>query len=78
MTIKNLKDGDYTLTQSACWVALKGFSVRIRDTDDGVMIRVYADGFETDGCLGSVEVLDSERDTFVTEIRAEQAKEVAA
>lgn len=37
----SLPDGDYTLTESAGWFDIKGFSIRIHSTDEGIVVDVY-------------------------------------
>lgn len=41
-----LVDGNYELTDGAAWLGVKGFSVRIRGTDEGVVADIYARGAE--------------------------------
>ena len=59
-----LGDGDYRLIDAAAWFTVKGFSVRIASTDEGLAVDVYALGREGDAPLGGTWVLDSE----VTEV----------
>jgi hypothetical protein len=59
-----LPDTDYLLVQGSAWFTVKGFSVRIASTDEGVAVDVYALGKEGDAPLGGTWVLDSE----VTEV----------
>ena len=42
------------------WVSVKGFSIYIVKTDEGVVVDVYAKGYEDCDTLGSTYVFDSE------------------
>jgi hypothetical protein len=42
----NLKDDDYTLEEGAAWFTVKGFSIRILSTDEGVVVDIYELGNE--------------------------------
>ena len=37
----NLPDGDYTLSEGAAWVDVKGFTIRIHRTDEGVVVDIF-------------------------------------
>lgn len=39
--MKALIDDDYILTEGAAWLDVKGFSVRIHSTDEGVVVDIY-------------------------------------
>ena len=60
MESKELEDGDYVLTEGSGWFTVKGFSVRIHATDEGVAVDIYTDGKETDGPVSSAYGLDVE------------------
>lgn len=62
MENKELEDGDYVLINQAGWFTVKGFSVRIHATDEGVAVDVYVNGKETDGPISSAYGLDVEAD----------------
>lgn len=56
----NLKDGDYLLVDGAGWFTVKGFSVRINSTDEGIVVDVYKDGDEMSGAITSTYAFDNE------------------
>jgi hypothetical protein len=58
MENKELEDGDYVLTDQAGWFTVKGFSVRIHATDEGVAVDIYEDGKENEGPISSAYGLD--------------------
>jgi len=41
-----LPDGDYELVEGGAWLSVKGFSVRVLATDEGVVADIYARGDE--------------------------------
>jgi hypothetical protein len=41
-----LPDGDYELVEGAAWLGIKGFSVRVQATDEGVVADIFARGDE--------------------------------
>jgi hypothetical protein len=55
-----LPDGDFVLRDGAAWFSVKGASVRIASTDEGVAVDVYALGQESEAPLGGTWVLDTE------------------
>lgn len=58
MENKELEDGDYVLTEGRGWFTVKGFSVRIHATDEGVAVDIYQDGKEMNGHISSAYGLD--------------------
>ena len=60
MSEKSLRDGDYLLPEGAAWFTLKGFSIRLVGTDDGVVVNIYANGREMDDALATAQAFDSE------------------
>ncbi len=36
-----LPDSDYVLTEGAAWIDVKGFSIRIHSTDEGLVVDVF-------------------------------------
>jgi hypothetical protein len=54
-----LQDGDYILTDNAAWFTIKGFSVRIHDTNSGIAVNIYEFGREMDFPLDSAYASDS-------------------
>lgn len=55
-----IPDGDYTLVDGAAWFTVKGFSIRIKATDEGVLADIYKRGAEADECIAGSWALDSE------------------
>lgn len=55
-----LKDADYVLAEGAAWFTVKGFSVRIHATDEGVAVDVYAEHQETSDPVASTYAFDHE------------------
>jgi hypothetical protein len=66
-----LQDGDYLLSEGAAWFTLKGFSIRLVGTDDGVVVNIYANGREMDDALAIAQAFDSEvEEAVATEDKA--------
>ena len=59
---KELLDDDYILTDGAAWFTVKGFSVRIHSTDEGVVADVYAEGREDEDAIASTYAFDNEEE----------------
>jgi len=55
-----LEDNDYNLVDGACWLELKGFSIRVNSTDEGVVVDVYEKGKEDQDCIASTYAFDSD------------------
>lgn len=55
-----LKDGDYTLVDGNAWFTIKGFSVRIHGTDEGVIVDVWNKGEEDGDVVASTYAFDEE------------------
>jgi hypothetical protein len=55
-----LVDGDYVLTEGAAWFTVKGFSIRIHSTDEGVVVDVYKAMEEMTDPVASTYAFDSE------------------
>jgi hypothetical protein len=53
---------DYILTEDHAWITVKGFSVKIRKTDEGIAVDVYVNGKEDEGPISSAYGLDVEAD----------------
>jgi hypothetical protein len=49
----NLKDDDYVLEEGAGWFTVKGFSVRILSTDEGLLVDIYKEGEEMEDPIAS-------------------------
>lgn len=67
MSETKLTDGDYILSEGAAWFSVKGFSIRIHSTDEGVVVDMYDSAVDQDGdfdghLLATTYVYDDERD----------------
>ena len=51
---------DYTLLDKNKWVTVKGFSVRIHVTDEGVVVDIFEKGREDEGPITSTYAFDAE------------------
>lgn len=60
-----LPEADYVLTDDSAWFSLKGYSVRISASDQGVDADIYAEGYEDRDSLSSTSVLDSDLHDFL-------------
>lgn len=60
MKTNNLTDDDYTLVEGAAWFTVKGFSIRIHSTDEGVIADIFAKGHEMEPCIAGTYAFDSE------------------
>jgi hypothetical protein len=58
--MKELEDGHYLLTDGAAWFTVKGFSVRIHSTDEGVVVDMFADGKELGPPVAATYAFDHE------------------
>lgn len=68
---KPLQEGDYLLTHAGAWFTLKGFSIRLVGTDEGVVVNIYANGRELEYALATTQAFDSEiEEAIATEDRA--------
>lgn len=56
----NLPDADYILSEGSAWFTLKGFSIRVSETDDGMVVSVYARGREWNPPIADLRVSDEE------------------
>ena len=55
-----LVDGDYVLAEGAAWFTVKGFSIRIHSTDEGVVVDVYKAMEEMNDPVASTYAFDFE------------------
>jgi hypothetical protein len=55
-----LSDGDYTLTDGAAWLEVKGFAVRVLSTCEGVAVDIYRNKHEDEDALASCYAFDSD------------------
>lgn len=53
-------DSDYTLNDNGVWITVKGFSVHLTKTDEGVLVDIYAKNDEMSEAIASTYALDSE------------------
>ena len=55
-----LHDEDYTLVDKNMWVTVKGFTIRIHTTDEGVIVDIYANGREDEDAIAATYAFDNE------------------
>lgn len=55
-----LHDECYTLADDNMWVTVKGFSIRIHATDEGVVVDIYANGREDEDAIAAAYAFDHE------------------
>lgn len=58
--MKQLIDSVYTLTEGAAWLNVKGFSIRIQSTDEGVVVDVYGSEGDAQDPIASTYAFDTE------------------
>ena len=58
--MNELHDKDYTLVDEGMWVTVKGFSIRIHTTDEGVVVDIYANGRENEDAIAATHAFDNE------------------
>ena len=51
---------DYVLENESVWITVKGFSVHIKQTDEGVICDIYQKGREDLDCLAGTYAFDIE------------------
>lgn len=66
----DIPDGDHKLTEGAAWIELKQFSIRVHETDEGVVVDVYALGCEDDDCIATTYAFDAEAEEAIAERQA--------
>lgn len=59
-TPQRLRYNNHILTEGGGWFEIKGFSIRIHDTDEGVSVDIYKSGSETEASIASCYAFDSE------------------
>lgn len=57
---KIIKDGDYILADGAAWFTVKKFSIRVQETDEGVVVDIYKLGDEMSESIASTYAFDAE------------------
>lgn len=55
-------DHDFVLGGDSAWISVKGFSVLLKKTDEGVVCDIYARDKENDPCIASTYAFDHEVD----------------
>lgn len=72
-TIQKLADGDYELSEGRAWLGVGQFSIRVAQTDEGVVVDIYQRGREDQSSIAGTwaHVNDLE------EVETETAKEGA-
>lgn len=53
-------ESDYILNGESVWITVKGFSVLVKKTDEGVVVDIFAKGKENDDCITSTYAFDDE------------------
>lgn len=59
-----LQDGDYYLRDGAAWLEVKGYAVRVRATEMGVEVEIYATGLEMNAPLARAVATDEQEDAL--------------
>jgi hypothetical protein len=49
----DLPDADYRLIDGKAWLTVKNIAIRIHETDEGVIVDLYPNGYETNNPLTS-------------------------
>lgn len=65
-----IADGDYVLKDGCAWFTVKGhFSVRIHETDEGIVVDVWVKGHEANdhALLASTYAFDDEATNFLSD-----------
>ena len=60
LTGGELRDGDYILTEGGAWFEIGIYSIRIHQTDEGVITDIYLNGQELDGSVASAYAFDKD------------------
>jgi hypothetical protein len=68
-------DAEVAEKADGTWIGVKNFSVHIIKTDEGVVVDIYARGYEDCDTLGSTYVFDTEADEM--RAAAEDEEEVS-
>lgn len=53
-------DEDYILTGDSVWITVKGFSVNIKKSDEGVICDIYQKGKEMEDTIAATYAYDNE------------------
>ena len=54
-----ITEGDYII-EGGAWFTIKGFSIKIQETDDGIIVHTYALGKEDELPICANQFFDSE------------------
>ena len=65
-------DAEMAITADSTWIGVKDFSVYIKKTEEGVVVDIYARGYEDCNSLSSCYALDED----VEELKEEEDLEV--
>ena len=57
---RELPEGDYVLKDGAGWFSVNGLSVRIKATDEGVVVDIYPEGKEDEDSIASTYAFSNE------------------
>ena len=60
MPTNEIPDGDYILKDGCAWFTVKGFSIRVAATDEGVACDIYPLGKEGDDALAACYAFNNE------------------
>lgn len=66
--VKLTGDDDAELVGQSIWITVKGFSVKVAKTDEGVLVDIYALGHEDKGAISSTYAFDGEEQDVVDEL----------
>ena len=69
-------DAEMASNADSTWVGVKDFSIYIKKTDEGVVVDIYARGYEDCDSLASTYAFDSEADEMREEVEEEEDLEV--
>lgn len=58
--LKQDGESDYTLESESVWITVKGFSVYLKKTDEGLVVDVHAAGRENEDSIAGTYAYDSE------------------
>lgn len=59
---QKLKDGDYILEDEKAWFDIKGFTVWVRATDEGIVVDIYQKDKVLHDSIASTYAFDTEID----------------
>lgn len=59
-TTPRLPDSDFVIAEGGVWLELKKFAIRVKETDEGVVVDIYKSGEELQASLATCFALDSD------------------